>query len=192
MESQNNQRATVRPLRFYKKYVGDGAGGLREVDWVEYAGVGNAKYLTTPDAIARVQKLTDGTWECIKPAYEAWKSGDEVPLTGTPLAAWSGVSPEQAEILKIRDIRTVEDVAQMTDRHMEKIGIPEIRRVRDMAKAWLDSKDNRKLETEMADKDERIALLEQQISEMMAMLQPGEEPKRRGRPPKARDEEEAA
>src|SRR3954471_14959160 len=36
----------------------------------------------------------------LRPRYEAWKKGQEVPLDGTALAAWSGVSVEEATVLR--------------------------------------------------------------------------------------------
>lgn len=190
MDEKITQRANVRAIRFYQVPHQNEDGSYRYVDWVEYAALGNAKYLTTPDAVSRVQKLTDGTWDCLKPAYEAWKAGQEIPLNGTPLSAWSGVNPQQADILKARDIKTIEDVAEMTDAHMSKIGIPDIRYLRDQAKAWVASKDTRKIEAEMANKDEQIAFLTEQMAEMqaqMAALAGEEAPKRRGRPPKVQE-----
>ena len=35
-------------------------------------------------------------WEVVGPAYDAWRVGNAVPETGTPLGAWSGVTQDQA------------------------------------------------------------------------------------------------
>ena len=54
-------------------------------------------------------------WQVIGPAYEAWKTGQDLPETGVPLAAWSGVNAAQAEMLKNMGVRTVEEVASLGD-----------------------------------------------------------------------------
>ena len=195
------ETADVRPIRFYQKFLDDGNGGFKAQDWVDYACRGQAKFTVTPARIKDVERATDGIWECLKGPYESWKQGNEAPLIGTPLAAWSGVSPELAAVLKTRDILTVEDIVKMTDTQIEKSGVPGMRIIRDQARAWEASKDSRKTEAALTSLADENAALKAQMEEMRAMLASmpapsgrdhDDEPikRRPGRPRK--DEEEAA
>lgn len=179
--------ARIRVLKFYTKYVQEVDGTSRGVDWCDYAPIGNAKYSVIPDAISRLAKTTDGKWDIIKPAYEAWKKGQELPPNGLPLAAWAGVTPEQAEVLKFHDVRTVEEIRDLTDGQMQRIGLPNIRAIRDAAKAWDQAKDSRKVEAALLEKDAEINLLKEQMQDLMALMNPAaqaaqnaEEPIKRG------------
>lgn len=179
---------SVRAVKFWTKYVPQPDGTTKGVDWVEYAPRGKAKYSTIPEAIPRLQKDRSGLWEALQPAYDAWKRGQEIPTNGTPLAAWPGVSVEQAEMLRTADCRTVEEVAELTDAIMQRIGLPGLRDIRTNAQAFLTSKDGSKVASALAQKDEQIAALQAQMQDLMDLItKPGEadEPKRgRGRPPK--------
>lgn len=119
-------------------------------------------------------------WSVIGPAYEAWKNGHELPETGTPLSAWSGVTPDQAKFMKDMGIKTVEDVATMPDATMEKLRIPNVRSLPGLAKKYLEGES-------AAAKDAELADLREQIKVMAEML---EEKPKRGRP--AKKENEAA
>ena len=189
-------KADVRAIRFYQKFAQNEDGSARAVDWVEFAPRGGAKYSTIPMPVSMASKMTDGTWESLKPAFEAWKQGNEAPTTGTPLAVWAGVSPEQADFLRSNDVRTVEDLCAMTDGQLQKIGLPGLRTIRDNARAWDAAKDDRKIAAELSAKDEQIAALQAQMEslmEMMAAAQGDKEQIKRkpGRPRKEEDEGEA-
>lgn len=180
-------QARIRPLKFYTKYVQELDGTSRGVDWCDFAPIGNAKYSVIPEAISRLKKSTDGKWEAIRPAYEAWKKGQEIPLSGLPLAAWAGVTTEQVEVLKLHDVRTVEELRDLTDGQMQRVGLPNIRAIRDAAKAWEAAKDSRKVEAALLEKDAEINLLKEQMADLMALLKPAqpepmsaEEPAKRG------------
>jgi len=183
------QKADVRPIRFYQKFIEQPDGTVRAIDWVEYAARGQAKFTVTPARISDVQKSIDGTWECLEPHYDAWKKGNEAPVSGTPLAAWSGVSPELAAVLKTKDILTVEDIRDMTEAQIEKSGIPGMRLIRDQAKAWDASKDSRRTEIALTSLQDENSALKAQMEEMKRMMQSlagadEEAPRRPGRPRK--------
>ena len=115
-------------------------------------------------------------WSVIEPAYDAWKAGNEMPENGTPLAAWSGVTPDQAAFLRKMGIRTVEDVRDMGEQAITALNWPNSRKLPALAKAYLEGE-------AVAEKDSRISDLEEQIAVMREML---EEKKRGpGRPRKA-------
>jgi hypothetical protein len=75
----------------------------------------------------------------------------------------------------------------LTDTHINRIPIPNLRSIIEAAKKFLDSKDVNKFTSEMKAKDETIAALTariDQLAEMVANQTDDEAPKRRGRPPK--------
>jgi hypothetical protein len=130
-------------------------------------------------------------WEFIRPRYEAWKNNQDLPETGTPLAAWNHLTQSQAEILRVNGVRSVEDVAQLTDTHFHRIPIPNLRSFVDAAKKFLDSKDVNAFTAQMEAKDEQLAAANARIDQMAEMLakfmeEKGSEPPKRGpgRPPK--------
>lgn len=116
-------------------------------------------------------------WNQIAPAYEAFKNGREIPLNGTPLAAWPGVSPEQAEVLRAHSIRTIEEVRDLVDSHLEKVKLPNMRDLRTQARLFLENSDVAKAAQREAEKDAQIAALLERQSAMEAMLEELTKPK---------------
>lgn len=173
----------------------------RARDMVEYGPIGQAgrtQVTERIDVLSKVQKVAGANpavvaakvmWDFIKPRYEAWKSNQDLPETGTPLAAWNHLTQAQAEILRVNGVRSVEDCAQLTDTHINRIPIPNLRSIIEAAKKFLDSKDVNKFTSEMAAKDEQLAAANariDQMAEMLAKFMENDPPKRGpGRPPKS-------
>lgn len=193
--------------RFYTVYEDDpkNPGQTRARDMVEYGPIGQAgrTHVTERiDILSRVQKVAGVNpavtaarvmWDFIRPRYEAWKTNQDLPETGTPLAAWNHLTQQQAEILRVNGVRSVEDVSQLTDTHFHRIPIPNLRTIVEAAKKFIDSKDINKFTSEMAAKDEMIAALTARVDQLAEMVaNPEEAPKRRGRPPNPKPEEAAA
>jgi hypothetical protein len=196
--------------RFYTVYEDDpkNPGQQRARDMVEYGPIGQAGRTHTTeriDILSKPQKVAGANpavtaarvmWDFIKPRYEAWKGNQDLPETGTPLAAWNHLTQSQAEILRVNGIRSVEDVAQLSDAHFHRIPIPNLRSICEGAKKFLDSKDVNKFTSEMKAKDEQLAAANTRIDEMATMLaklmEERDEPRRRGRPPNPKPEEAAA
>ena len=61
--------------------------------------------------------------EHYRKAYEAWKNGQELPVTGTPILTWPAISPASVKMLLELNIRTVEELAQATEEAICHIGI---------------------------------------------------------------------
>lgn len=184
-------------------------GKLREVDWVAYSPVGSLQKTVITEAVSRLSavhpmdgrgignpavQMAHARWNAIKPAYEAWKAGKEMPVDGTPLAVWNGVSKEQAELFRMKGVRTVEHIASLTDTHRQSMGIPGLSDVIENAKRFLTAQDKSAVTNALAQKDAELAALKAQLSEqsdqikelveMVKEAKVGPEPKRRGRPPK--------
>lgn len=197
--------APFHVLRFWTTYPMRG-GQTLETDWAEYCGIGRAQSATTIAPISHLRAVrTDGDpdnpayrmardrWAVIGPLYEAWKAGQEVPANGTPLAAWAGVTPEQAEVLRTAGLRTVEDVAAATDSIIGRVQLPGLRGLQDQAKLFLEGRGTAAIAADLAQKDAEIAAMRAEMEELKKLmlesepdLEPdgAERPRRRGRPPR--------
>lgn len=176
----------------------------RARDMVEYGPIGSAgrthtteriDILSRPNRVAGANPAVQAAqvlWDFIKPRYEAWKTNQDLPETGTPLAAWNHLTQAQAEILRVNGVRSVEDVSQLTDAHFNRIPIPNLRSIVEASRKFLDSKDANKTASELAAAHEQLAAANNRIDEMAEMLaklmsEKEEQPAKRGpgRPPKA-------
>lgn len=70
--------------------------------------------------------------------YNAWKNGQEMPLRGTPIKGWGILSPAQQEMLIQINCPTVEDLADINDEGLKRIGIGGLD-LKNKAKNWLAS-----------------------------------------------------
>ena len=201
--------APFRIVKFWTEYK-RAAGGLKEVDMVEYCAVGMAGKSTTVARIADLRRVREAPdpddvasniakqrWEFIERHYIAWKSNQAVPEHGTPLAAWPGITAAQAEIFRQIGLRSVEDIANATDSVINRVQLPGVRDSQQNAKAFLESRDAARTADDLAQKDRQIAALSEQLEELRQIViaqsqaQPadGEDaPRRRGRPPKVETE----
>lgn len=190
--------------KFWTEYKPDpkNPGQLREVDYVEYSPIGSVQKLSIPEAVSRLSNviplegraaqnpavlMAHARWNAIKPHYEAWKAGHEVPLEGTPLAVWPGVSQELAQLFKMKGVKTVEQVAALTDTHIQSMGIPGLFDIIQNAKRFLVAQDKTAVSSALAEKDREVAELKAQIAELIEIVKETKavpSPKRRGRPPK--------
>lgn len=178
---------------FTQKYTKDKDGNLKTVDWVSWVpthapqSMGNSERVNSlnpaniklPDGANGGDKIAYLThmWATIEPAYLAWKEGREVPLNGTPLAAWPGVTPEQAEIFRLAGIRSVEQVRDMTDGIRSKVRLPNTRELQDLAKLYLENSGAAAAAEREAAKDRQIADMAERMEVMEAMLKDAMAPK---------------
>ena len=185
----------IRVLKFETRY---GKNAKREAvshDWVLYAPAHNIKDCQTWERVDRItppsddmERDTRGTkmfhmnavWSFIGPKYEAWKNGEELPEDGTPLSSWAGVDAGQVAEFKKMSVKTVEDLATLTDGAMTKVALPRVRYLREQAKKYLEGQDTSEMAQEIAETKEQLAasmeLMEQMKAEMDAMK--AERPKR--------------
>lgn len=160
----------IRVLKFETRYKNG-----KEEDWVLYGPAGNIKDCQTWDRVRFLTPLPDdderqerdpaGTkamhmkavWSVIGPAYEAWKAGNEIPESGIPLQAWAGIDEGQVAEMKRLGIKTVEDVANITDALIQKIQLPRVRDLRKLAQEYLASKGATDMAGELAEMKEQLA-----------------------------------
>jgi hypothetical protein len=69
--------------------------------------------------------------------YDAWRKGNELPRTGTPILTWQMIAiKEQRTRLIALGITTVEDLAAVPDGGLGTVGL-DGRYLRDLARGWL-------------------------------------------------------
>jgi hypothetical protein len=171
----------------------------KAIDYVEIAPKGEAFERTksvlrikdiTPPAFPDMENQSHvamvARWQVIGPAYEAWKSGNEVPSDGTPLAAWAGVTPDQVQFMIRMGIRTIEAVRDMTDTTATRLPWPNARQLPKLAADYLSGRDTADKDRVIADMAERMAAMEEMLAERMDAT-----PEKRG-PGRPRKEAEAA
>ena len=176
-------------LKFWTVYTPDGkddAGNpkMRGVDMVAYAPIGKANMQLCIEAVARLAKviavepgneniavlMANKRWEVIKRHYDAWKHGNEVPLNGTPLAAWPGVTSEQVTVLKTMGIRTIEEIRDASEAIITRFPFPAARELQRSAGLFLASFDKDKVSKDMARLEAANAEKDSQLEEMRQML----------------------
>jgi hypothetical protein len=203
--SDNPQLPSVRVIKFRTTYHKvPGQQELVARDWVTYSPMHDPKSTTEemikvlmpPEEVTEEEQnkaekyfLMRELWKQIEPGYNAWKKGLEIPVDGTPLSAWAGVTPEQIEVLRPAGVRTVQNLANMTEAQMGKIMLPGIRNLKSTAIEYLSSREKTAQAEEVADLKSKLEVLTQ----MMAERQDEEVAVKRGpgRPPKAKVEEAA-
>jgi hypothetical protein len=160
----------------------------QEVDWVLYAPSHSPLNTGTWERVRNMrvtddmlggktsQKLQYMTliWSMVEPHYDAWKKGHEITVSGTPLGVWAGMTAEKAEVLRRFGIRTVEEVANLSETQMEKLPLPGVRAMRREAMSFLENCGASEAAAREADRDNTIAALEAKISDqnerMAAMM----------------------
>lgn len=198
---------SIHVIEFWTDYKAPGPDGKpRGVDMVRYAAVGAAQRSVNIEAVHQLSKVVpiqqapdnpavvfaNERWDAIRPQYEAWKQGEEVELSGTPLAAWPGLSPSQAAGFHAVGIRTVEEVAAMSDAIVKRVPFPGAEKLKDSAAAFLQSFDRERTASEIAAIREENRNLQEQLQELLAAQRASATPKRRGRPPANPDPAEDA
>ena len=105
--------------------------------------------------------------------WARYQAGQEQSAIGTPLEMWPQITVGLVATLKAAGIRTVEQLAELSDANAQSImGNHELRR---RAKTFLEAAAgeaaNAKLEAELEKRDNEIATLKNQMAQMMASTQ---------------------
>lgn len=158
-------------------------GERTEVHWVEYGPLGSDKSVITARvkdmmAVGDMQDaqrnptilIAAARWEAMRPMYENWLKGIEPTAEGVPLAAWAGVEQSIVELLRMRGIHTVQQLARLGDTHIQNFGVPGLRVYIDNAKTYLSTLDNQVIIDQLNQKDQQIADLADTVGELKAML----------------------
>jgi len=196
------ERPTIVILGFKQTFEKDRKTGLmdRAVDWVTYAPVHAVQSTQITERIDKLRPPEAGLdrddegrkiaflryrWGMIEPAYNAWKSGIEAPMDGTPLGAWAGINEAQANGFRSVGIKTVEGVRDIPEVLIAKVPLPSVRELIKQAGLFLDARDASMAAAKQSAQDSRIGVLEEQLAAAMELLsQKGVEKKKPGRPKK--------
>lgn len=179
---------------------------IKETDWVDVSPLGGAQYSVTSHRIKDLEPIPSGDkrasnnptvqmararYDIIMPRYEAWKKGQSPTVDGTPLAAWNGVSASQADVLKMSGVYTVEELARLTDTHIDRFKLPGLRNLIENAKRFLLTLDKTAVTKELEKRDAKIDELTAKLEAMAAQISA---PVKRGpgRPPKIKQEQAVA
>lgn len=106
--------------------------------------------------------------------YEAFKAGVEAPPEGTPIEQWPILLPAQVQELKHFKIHTVEEIAELSDQALQRIGMG-ARNLRDHARAFLKKAERLALTSQLTQENDmlrsRVAALEAQVGELGRLLE---------------------
>ncbi len=160
----------------------------QEVDWVSYAPAHSPVNTMNWERVKHIEvtyemlsgevtekiRLMSVRWHQIEPDYKAWKAGHDLPVSGTPLSAWAGVTSEKAEVLRRYGIRTVEEVAQLAEGQLEKVQLPGMRDLKKAAGLFLAGRGAAEAAERETERDATISALETRLREqderMAAMM----------------------
>lgn len=156
MESVQDELATAR----------EGRPIFREEERIQMVMAGNPTF-------SPVFKVNDEHRHRWPRAYEAFRAGEEMALEGTPLEQWPILNRSQVKELKALEIHSVEQMAEVTDYNLQKIGMGG-RALRDAAKAYLDDSARMSALTQAAKENENmrseISTLRHQVEELSTLL----------------------
>lgn len=145
----------------------DGVPRFREVEMVEVMVPGDR--LNTP--VFQVGETHRKRWPG---AYKAFRDNQEAPLQGTPLEQLPGITKSRVQEFQYFHVRTIEQLAGMPDDLLMKAAPMDGRSWRDKAIRWADSAAGNAAEERLAAenraKDEKIAVLEQNMAAMQAAI----------------------
>lgn len=176
-------------VRFETRAIADKAASLeaghyvaKDEDWA---------LITPPYSKDCVERKVDGWFESLeenvrnnrvpekwmrtyKEAYEAWKSGQEIPLNGTSVKNWAAISPAQVQNLVNAGCRTIEDLAIANDEALRRLGMGGME-LRNKAQAYLKAsndvgsvvEENASLKAKMGQLEGTIESLQNQINLMV-------------------------
>ncbi len=183
MEPSNVRSDTpqIVVLDIWEDYQPDGKGNVVPVEMVKWQKIGVSTPAVTIEKIARLKERpatesrkgrpASPLWPAIEPAYNAWKNGNEVPMTGTPLGSWPGCPPGLSKALKNFQVRTVEEFVRMPDGQRDRIQHPGIRALVTVAEDFLKAKQAKDAVAEMtADVQRENDELRQMVQDLQSQV----------------------
>lgn len=158
-------RFYLRPVKDESKSREAGRPIYREEEYVDIAAPGD-KTLVVSRRATEEDKLR------FRRQYERFQAGAREQVTGTPLQEWPGC-PESTRLeLAHFGVRTVEELAGMSDASLQQVG--PLRALRTKAEAWLEAaRGNAPLEkmaAALTEKDQKLAALQAQMDELKKQM----------------------
>ena len=114
----------------------------------------------------------DGDRQRFRARYEAWKAGKTDVHEGTPLSTWPQVSKAQVMELAHFNIKTIEDLANLSDeKAMRFMGIQALKKAaQDFLAAAKSGAPLTKMRAELEARDSEIAALKAQMADVIAKV----------------------
>jgi hypothetical protein len=165
-----NTRGSRNSVRFYTDTVPNKAKSDK---------AGHPVYDTIERAMVRVPGSRDETPVRIDdkfmaeygPLYERWKKTQEQPVDGVPLEQWAPLPKALVEEWKFFGVRSVQDLANLSDTNAQKMGMGVIE-WRKKAQAWLeqaaDHASSQRLVSENEQLKREIERLTKQVNDIAA------------------------
>ena len=138
--------------------------------WVEIKRITPPEYIENDDGGLKMAALRS-QWAQVEPAYKAWPA----------------LSGDEAEGLRTVGIKTVEEVANLSEDRLARPVLPRLRELQRQAKVFIAGMGNAALEAKIAQLEEQNAAM----LEMLAEKEMADDKPRRGRPPKVKEDEAA-
>lgn len=146
-QEDRNDLAVV-PFKFWVDHVENGEGVLEAIHWASWGKRGYANWEKS-EKVSRLIKDAKAmrgrpdaqpcVWDALEPHYTRWKEGLEAVTDGYALEGWAGgITAGQIARCKSIHVYSVEDLARLTDEHIQKLG-PDGPKLRDTAKAFVAS-----------------------------------------------------
>lgn len=120
-------------------------------------------------------------------SWHAFQEGLSEVTEGTPLAQWPAVSASQVKELQHVHVRTVDQLAALSDASIQRMG-PGYQQLRQSARHWLEhakgDADQTRLQHENDSLRDEVAMLKEQLAAANAQIEslsePADEPAKRG------------
>lgn len=137
-------------------------------DCVEYK---VTTWLTNMERNVRDGRIPAKWADMWKDSLQKWRNGQELPIHGTPVLGWGVISPAQQQMLIAINCLTVEDLAQVNDEGLKRIGMGALE-LRNKAKNWIASvKDHGGLTIQMSALEQENANLKASIDGLKAQVE---------------------
>lgn len=168
MASSNNGddqllvRFFMRPLQNAAKSKEAGRPIYDEVPYVSIKQPGQKDSEVVAPARDRHKQRFPRHWQ----AFESRESQDAI--TGTPLEEWSGITRAVVEELKFFNIRTVEQLAGLSDANAQ--NIMGIQALKQRASDWLESSDSEAAALALRESNQKIEMLLAVVEEQNAKI----------------------
>lgn len=154
-------RFEMLPRKNEEKSAAEGRPIFDEVEYIEIVIPGEKDNVHRPVQEKDRQRFSR--------QYADWKArGDKAGAAGTPLSAWPAISRAEVEELAYFNVRTVEELANVSDGNAQKYrGVQLLKqKAQDFLSAAAGEAPMTKLRSEVAERDTQIAELQRQMKEM--------------------------
>lgn len=155
------------PKQNAEKTLAEGRPVFDDVEYIEIAVPGDKSNIVH-------KPVTDEHRRKYRAQYADWKSGLEGVTSGTPLAEWPAVGRSQVEELLYFKIKTVEQLASVSDGNLQHLGHGYLELRRKAADYLAHAKENQPLlamRAELASRDNTIATMQEQLLQLGDALQ---------------------